>query len=61
MRKKEDPTFTLAKELFLKSYKPQLFINDQSIKQYEADVDNAIKVAEFFVGRFNEHKAVDSR
>lgn len=53
----EDSIFDLAKELFLKSYRPQLFLNDESIKQYNADINNAIVVAEMFVKRFEEHEA----
>lgn len=44
-----DPVYKLAETLFLKSYKPQLFLNEQSVKQYEADIKNSIKVAELFM------------
>lgn len=45
----KDPKFILAKELFLKSYKTQLFLNDETVKQYEADMNNAIAVATMFM------------
>ena len=49
-----DPEFELAKSLFLKSYKTQLFLNDQSLKQYEADIQNALNVAELFIKMYED-------
>lgn len=51
-----DPVLEFAKQLFLKSYKPQLFLNEQSVKQYDADIKNSIKVAELFMEMYENKK-----
>lgn len=56
-----DPEFELAKDLFLKSYKTQLFLNDQSLKQYQTDINNALETAKLFVKMYEDSKINNCR